>query len=293
MEYRALYFLCYGSVATIGGFVATWAMYSRQKNEGIPMNFTILKFIYGFAVAMWVGVAFANYVYALTATNAAVLAFVIGMVFAVFFVYQVNVLIRKMNADAKTIKELSTSCSLTDLWNRRVFQERLSFDFSRSKRHKYPLSLLLLDVESLGDINSKHGYTAGDNILLGLAKLLVDSTRNVDLVCRYSSNLITIVLPDTNIENATEFAQRLKDKIAETAFDIKDMEPLSVTVSIGVASYSEHTQTDSSLVDAAHDALRAARKIGRNQVGVCKIESIEVPSKDTNASPEIGQLATA
>ena len=253
-------------MATIGGGVAAWAMYSRQKTEGTPINFNILKVIFGFAFAMWVGVAFANLAYNVTPTNAAIFAFSMGTIFSVFLVWQVNAIMRKMNADAKTIQELSTSCSLTELWNRRVFQERLSLEFARTKRHKHPLSLLLLDVESLGAVNTAHGYAAGDKVLLSLAKLLVASTRNVDLVCRYGSNLITIVLPDTGVDDAEKFAERLREKVATHPFQANGGDPLFITVSIGVAGFSDKTDTDGALVDAAHDALRGARANGTNQV---------------------------
>lgn len=293
MEYRALYFLSYAAIATLGGIIAVVAMYNRQKNEGVPMNFTILKFIFGFAAAMWVGVAFANAAYSLTPTTAAVFAFAIGIIFSIFFAWQINALIRKMNTDAKIIKELSTSCSLTDLWNRRIFQERLSLEFARSKRHNHPLSLLLLDVETLGEINSTHGYASGDTVLLGLAKLLTSATRNVDLVCRYTSNLITIVLPDTKIDDAESFAQRLKDKIADHPFDISGDEPLHITVSIGVSAYSEDTATDSAVVDAAHDALRGARKLGQNHVYVQKHAAKIVEQKTDTIDLNVIAEATA
>ena len=266
MENQALYFLSYAAIATIGAVITTLAMYSRQKSEGAPMNFNVLKVIYGFAIAMWVGVAFANVAYNLTTTNTAIFAFCVGSIFSIFFARQINIIVRKMNADAKIIKELSTSCSLTELWNRRVFQERLSLEFARSKRHSHPLSLLLMDVETLGEINSKHGYTAGDNVLMSLANLLVSSTRNVDLVCRYSSNLLTIVLPDTKLDDAERFADRLREKIESNPFEVEGEDPLSITVSIGVSTYSEERETDSAMVDAAHDALRSAREKGPNQV---------------------------
>ena len=268
MEQHALYFLSYASMATIGGIVSAWAMYGRYKNEGIAMNFNVLKVIFGVALVMWIGVAFANLAYNVNPTNAAIFAFIMGTIFSVFVVWQTKALIRKLHTDAKIIKELSTSCSLTELWNRRVFQERLTLEFARSKRHKHPLSLFLLDVESLGDINTNNGYAAGDKVLLGLAKLLVDSTRNVDLVCRSGRNLITIVLPDTELDNAATFAERLREQIATTPFDVGSGEPLSITVSIGVAAFSEYTETDGALVDAAHDALRGARKLGPNHVFV-------------------------
>lgn len=270
MEQHSIYFLSYAGMATTGGIIAAWAMYGRLKTEGIAINFNVLKAIFGFAFAMWVGVAYSNLAYNVTPANAAILAFIMGTAFSVFMVWQIKMVIQKMNADAKIIKELSTSCSLTELWNRRVFQERLSLEFARSKRHKHPLSLLLLDVECLGEVNSAHGYTAGDKMLLQLAKLLVNSTRNVDLVCRYGSNLITIVLPDTQLDAAETFANRLKDKIAAHPFPVTGTDPVFITVSIGVSGFSDNTQTDSSMVDAAHDALRAARKIGKNQVVAMK-----------------------
>ncbi|MCR4377193.1 MAG: GGDEF domain-containing protein [Rhodospirillales bacterium] len=293
MEQHSIYFLSYAGMATLGGIISAWAMYGRQKNEGIAINFNVLKAIFGFAFAMWLGVAYSNLAYNVTPTNAAIVAFFMGTAFSIFMVWQIKMVIQKLNADAKTIKELSTSCSLTELWNRRVFQERLSLEFARSKRHKHPLSVLLLDVECLGEVNSKYGYVIGDKVLLNLAKLLVNSTRNVDMVCRYGSNLITIVLPDTQLNAAETFASRLKEKIAANPFEVTDAEPLFITVSIGVSGFSENIETDGIMMDVAHDALRAARKIGRNQVVALAREGAAVEHDQAQSERLTPALAVA
>ena len=110
-------------MATIGGIISLWAMIARRKSEGVPVNFNVLKFIFGFALAMWVGVAFTNVAYNITPTNAAIFAFCIGGIFSVFLMWQTNSIVRKMCDDAQTIKELSTQCSLTRSEERRVGKE--------------------------------------------------------------------------------------------------------------------------------------------------------------------------
>ena len=263
---HGIYFISYAAMATIAFVIVAMAQYKRKKSEGIPINFNILKIAGGIAIAMWTGAALTSATYTTNPTTAAVAAFCVGIVFSIFVAWQFGKVVRKMTEDEKTIRELSTNCSLTNLWNRRVFQETISAEVSRTKRHGHNLSLLFLDVEGLGMVNKKSGYEAGDKVLRDLAGLLISSTRDNDRVCRYAGNQIAIILPDTDIENAEMFANRLREKVENTEFEAATDDMVHVTISVGVADYSEYTSTDASIVCAAYDALKAAQKMGPNHV---------------------------
>ena len=263
---HGIYFISYAAMATVALVLVALAQYKRKKSENIPINMNVLKIIGGIAMAMWTSAALTSASYTASPTNTAIAAFLVGIIFSIFVAWQLGKIVRKMTEDEKTIKELSTTCSLTTLWNRRVFQETITTEVTRSRRHGHPLSILFLGVEGIGIINGKYGYESGDKVLRDVAALLINSTRENDRVCRYSGTKIAIILPDTNIDDAEMFANRLREKIAEHKFDTANNDTVLVTVSVGVADYSKSNNTDASITYAAYDALKNAQETGPNTV---------------------------
>ncbi|MDH5188430.1 MAG: diguanylate cyclase [Rhodospirillaceae bacterium] len=277
---HGIYFISYATMATIAFILVALAQYKRKKSENIPINMNILKIIGGIAMAMWTSAALTSATYTTSPTNTAIAAFCVGVIFSIFVAWQLGKVVRKMTEDEKTIRELSTTCSLTTLWNRRVFQETIATEVTRSRRHGHPLSILFLGVEGIGIINGKHGYESGDKVLRDVAAMLINSTRENDRVCRYSGTKIAIILPDTNLADAEMFANRLREKIAAHKFEAANNDIVSATVSIGVADYSKSNSTDASITYAAYDALQSAQEIGPNTVRC--YNKIDSPSHDNS-----------
>ncbi|MHB8254343.1 MAG: GGDEF domain-containing protein [Acidiferrobacter sp.] len=107
---------------------------------------------------------------------------------------------------------------------------------------------------------------AGDAVLKGLSEFLGRQARAIDRVCRYGGEEITIILPEIDLEAATNIAEHLRAAIETQTFDVNTSEPLRITVSIGVASFSAHTDNVQALVAAADAAMYEAKQGGKNRI---------------------------
>lgn len=169
-------------------------------------------------------------------------------------------------ADANSrLSQLAVTDGLTGLYNHRFFHERLSLEVERSGRNGLPLCLLMIDVDFFKGFNDGFGHPAGDALLCGLAKVLGEGRRANDFVARYGGEEFAIVLVDTGKETGGQLAERLRVTLAETNFEAVGKKH-NITVSIGVAAFPEDSGGAEGLVQAADDALYAAKHQGRNKV---------------------------
>jgi len=269
MDMHSLYFVGYAVIATIAGIVLVKAQYSRKQREGTPVNFKIIKVVFGFALFMWTGAAFAAVYYDPASTTAmAVAGGFIGIVLTIFFVWQINSVIRKIQNDEKALEDLATHDALTGMWNRRVFHQTLEKEIKIAKELGHPLSLLMLDIDNLSEINAEHGYEPGDYVLRKLSKIIKQAVRPTDTICRYRSKEIAIIFPKMRTQIAEKFARSFQAEIAGHSFDIRDEETVRVTVTAGIVGYSDKTPTEPLFVDAGEDALFKAIEIGHNTLHV-------------------------
>lgn len=165
------------------------------------------------------------------------------------------------------LNRLAATDPLTGVGNRRAFEAGLRDEWSRCARAGEPLSLLMIDVDFFKAYNDQYGHPQGDRCLKAVATCLVENMyRGGDLVARYGGEEFAILLPDTDA--ATQVARRLCDAVAELAIvHAESVVAPHVTVSIGVASvWPRDGASPQSLVEAADDALYAAKTAGRNQV---------------------------
>jgi diguanylate cyclase (GGDEF)-like protein len=159
---------------------------------------------------------------------------------------------------------------LTQIANRRRFDEYLLQEWGRHIRMQRPLSLLLCDVDHFKLYNDSHGHQAGDECLKSVAKVLSQCYRAGDLVARYGGEEFALVLPQTNLVGAVQVAERVRLAVAGAAFP-HTASPVCdrVTVSIGVACMTPQPDgpTDArTLVEEADRHLYLAKHSGRNQV---------------------------
>jgi len=130
-----------------------------------------------------------------------------------------------------------------------------------------PLSVLLFDIDHFKKVNDTYGHPAGDAILKRLAEIVVKSSRTTDVVARYGGEEFIVMMGATNKDQASAYAERLRETIARTLFSVPGHdEPLGVEVSIGVSGFPEDGEIPAELVKAADDALYLAKKGGRNRV---------------------------
>lgn len=164
---------------------------------------------------------------------------------------------------AGEFEQLSVTDPLTGLLNRRYLEKRLIEEIQRSKRHRFPMSLMMLDVDQFKSYNDMFGHPAGDTALKIVASILQDILRGDDVAARYGGEEFAILLPQTTSTEAAAIAERLRQRIEHTEFPKR-----KVTVSIGIASCSNEIDTPEDLIGAADHALYEAKNHGRNNVRI-------------------------
>ena len=201
-----------------------------------------------------------------------VMVLILGLTLVFIFSWQMIRASRQIQMDEELLKHLAVHDSLTRLYTRRIFHQYLDAEIERSLRFDHPLSLLMVDIDYFKKVNDEHGHPVGDKVLQEVSLRLTKSVRTVDHICRYGGEELTIILPETDTETAKHFAERINDVIAALPIDVGDNLLLPVTVSIGIATYPEHADSDTMLISAADKALYAAKKAGRNRVCVYSTE---------------------
>ena len=157
--------------------------------------------------------------------------------------------------------------SLTGLYNRSAFDERLASEIIRSRRHRHPLSVAMIDIDLFKRINDEHGHTAGDEALAGFAEALRAEFRQTDLVARYGGEEFLVMLPETPPDGATTKLERVVRTIAERDFTItKNRTALRLTVSVGVAGAPGDVDDMGRLLQVADARLFEAKRAGRDRV---------------------------
>lgn len=156
--------------------------------------------------------------------------------------------------------------ALTGVPNRRSWDERFARLVARAGQAKEPLSLLLLDVDHFKRINDTRGHVTGDRVLAEVARRIVEHLRPTDLVARYGGEEFTVVLPNTELAGAAVVAERLREAVAASGFEVESPGgPQKVTVSLGVAVL-EGVEAAERLFERADRALYLAKQRGRNRV---------------------------
>lgn len=170
-------------------------------------------------------------------------------------------------ADNRRLEELATTDSLTRLMNRRALLERLNAEVDRARRFKSQLSLLMLDLDHFKLVNDRHGHLVGDAILRQTGALLSSAVRTIDVVARYGGEEFVLILPETAIEGAVTFAERLRERVQEYDFEIDAERAIHLTCSVGVATFpTQFVLSTDDLFARADEALYRAKSGGRNQV---------------------------
>lgn len=177
-----------------------------------------------------------------------------------------NAMAGQIEADQAALEAFATHDGLTGLYNHRTFYVLLGDELARAQRFKRPLSLILLDIDHFKRVNDTRGHLAGDAVLRGLGELLGREARAIDRVCRYGGEEITVILPETDLDAAARFAERLRAAVEAQPFDVDAGVPLRMTVSIGIASFPAQADGAEALVAAADTAMYAAKQGGRNRV---------------------------
>lgn len=163
------------------------------------------------------------------------------------------------------LTHLANSDLLTGLPTRRVFEDMVAKEWSRSRRYRLPLSCVIFDIDYFKRINDVHGHASGDQVLREVGRVFADSVRKSDIICRYGGEEFCAVLPETSTTQACIWAENLRKRIAETEI-ILDSAVVNVTTSFGVAEAMAEMEELEDLVEIADQCLIEAKQKGRNQV---------------------------
>ena len=173
---------------------------------------------------------------------------------------------RLREANEKLVRELervSRTDALTGAANRRAFDEALRTEIARARRFRYPVSLVLFDLDHFKAVNDTHGHPAGDAVLREFARRAIQNFRTHETVYRYGGEEFAALLPHTTLAGALEAARRLVEGVAARPFEAGTAS-LTLTVSAGAAAGMD-VREPSALVSAADGALYEAKRTGRNR----------------------------
>lgn len=178
------------------------------------------------------------------------------------FAYQDNL----ENIFHKELYKMAVIDTVTGIFNKRYFLDRLKEEFSHSKRTQQPLSLAMMDLDHFKKINDTHGHLAGDFCLAHVAKTVQKMVRGADVLARYGGEEFVILLRNTDEKGASQLADRIR-RMVEKSPAAFESHTLPITVSLGVASLLEEdcSSTDA-LIEAADRYLYQSKKEGRNRV---------------------------
>jgi diguanylate cyclase (GGDEF)-like protein len=168
----------------------------------------------------------------------------------------------------ESLEQLATTDGLTGIHNHRFFQDRLTQEVERSERDGTPLALLLVDIDDFKGLNDRHGHTAGDTVLVQLARVLVGEAGPANVVARYGGEEFAILAPGADTDEAVRLAEQIRLAVGGRRFEVPpDGDAVSTSVSIGVAS---HVGDRASFFLEADRALYSAKGAGKDCVVVAQ-----------------------
>ncbi len=166
------------------------------------------------------------------------------------------------------LEMLASHDGLTRLLNRNAFNNRMASELRRAKRYQYPLSLMMMDIDHFKRINDSYGHQAGDACLTGISEVVRNMCREQEIVARYGGEEFVIVMPHTDLAHAMALAERLRRAIENTPITY-EQQKIRCTISIGLAQLQQSdSDTGSTLITRADQALYEAKEAGRNRVCV-------------------------
>ena len=185
------------------------------------------------------------------------------LAFTVAFIVKYLIKSRDFEAQYK----LATTDGLTELYNHRYFQEQMRMQVEQSKRYNNNFSLIIIDIDFFKRFNDTFGHQSGDAVLRQVAFTLKKNVRATDIVCRYGGEEMSIILPNTDKDEAYSTAEKICKRVAEHSFKLSNGKESNVTISLGVATFPFDGEDAASIIETADKRLYNAKNNGRNQVG--------------------------
>ncbi len=188
---------------------------------------------------------------------------------------KIKKLMKNLDVKNSQLNELSIKDGLTGLYNYRYFSKILREQYNLSRRYKFPLSFIMIDIDYFKAVNDTYGHQAGDRVLIQLANILARSVRDTDTIVRCGGEEFAIILPYTDVDDAYLKAERLRKQVSAHVFKARG-KSLSITISLGIAVYpvTKNINKPERLSYYADKALYQAKEKGRNQTVVYDDRSV-------------------
>jgi two-component system cell cycle response regulator len=165
-----------------------------------------------------------------------------------------------------SIKHIAIYDTLTGLYNRRHFEERLGVEAQKSFFSNTPLSLVMVDIDHFKKVNDTFGHTEGDQVLCMISSLLKSSVRKKDTVSRYGGEEFILILPEAGLDESFVIAERIRRLVEKSPFEVGKAQ-VNLTLSMGISNFPSHrAKSKEELVKMADQALYDAKRGGRNKV---------------------------
>ena len=186
-----------------------------------------------------------------------------------------------------SLTEMVRTDALTSLFNFRFFTETIALEMERTRRGTQPLSMILLDIDHFKKFNDQWGHELGNHALVHIANLIKLAVRKLDFPCRFGGEEFVILLPNTDLRQAVNVADRLCEMIATTPLSLEGGDSIAITASLGVDQFaSSNSESSEAFIHRVDAWLYNAKHSGRNQVAhpelvtVLHNESVSVEEKD-------------
>ena len=187
------------------------------------------------------------------------------------------------------LHKLSIIDENTGLYNKRHLQHCVKEEITRASLYGQACSFLMLDLDHFKQLNDTYGHPQGDEVLRDLAGMLKLNVREgIDVVARYGGEEFTIILPGVGVERATEIAEHIREQVAQHKF-LQPNKAINMTVSIGVATFPDHANSEWALLKKADIAMYYSKKNGRNKVTTASKDMTDVDLRD---KPSFGREET-
>jgi len=154
---------------------------------------------------------------------------------------------------------------LTNLYNRRHFNEISGSLFSMSRRGNSPLSVLMIDIDDFKNINDTYGHHIGDLVIKSLSNIFINTIRQSDIAIRYGGEEFLILLTNTNVKNANTIAEKLRSHVENTTIKSQNTPHLTFTISLGLSVVKENDKNIDVAIQEADKALYIAKESGKNK----------------------------
>lgn len=165
------------------------------------------------------------------------------------------------------LKKISVTDSLTELFNRRYFHERLFEEIERSKRHNESFAMFMIDIDDFKSFNDKYGHLAGDEVLKRVAHAVRDGIRSIDVAARFGGEEFCIILPYATKVNSYVTAERIRRSVEDIRFIGSKIPPdQMLSVSIGIAEFPSDAASIEDIIDKADKAMYLAKARGKNKI---------------------------